>query len=160
MFVRDIFADSLEDEESRIGWHYVEAGLTPNMNSADVVRYFVPKFLEIEKEVEETQTRMLCFDGKPRYDGAENFELFSHMDDVELAIYEKHLIVAKSDLSASGLFDLDKALREYPVSFISIYNDHKAVRHGSIERIYKNAEALCKGPREYGFSSSRSISDG
>ena len=77
IFVRTLFADSLEDEEYRSGSFFVEPGLTPSMNSDDVVRYFVSKFLDIEKEVEETQKRTLCFDGKPRYKGAENFIIFS-----------------------------------------------------------------------------------
>ena len=119
LFISDIFEDSLEDEGHRIGWHYVEAGLTPQMNSGDVIRYFVPKYVEIEKEVEETENRMLCLDGKPRYEGNENFTIFNDLYDVALTIYEKHLFVARSDLSASGLFDLDKALKEYPGSFQS-----------------------------------------
>ena len=55
IFIRGIYADSLQDEEYRSGSYFVEAGLTPNMNSDDVVRYFVSRFLDIEKEVEETK---------------------------------------------------------------------------------------------------------
>jgi len=159
LFINDIFADSLEDEEYRVGWHYVEAGLTPNMNSDDVVRYFAPKYVEIEKEVEETQNRMLCLDGKPRYEGAENFTIFNYMDDVTLTIYEKHLFVARSDLSISGLFDLDKALKEYPASFVYMFAGHKEIRDGSIQRIYEQATELCSGPRTHGFSSSRTLNE-
>lgn len=68
LFVHSIFTenlDYLEDlsaldrEEYHAGRHLVEAGLTPNMSSADVVRYFVPRFLEIEKESEELQKQTL-----------------------------------------------------------------------------------------------------
>ena len=89
IFVTGIFFDSLdyledldrlEDEKYHAGRHVVKAGLTPNMRSADVVRYFVSKYLEIEKEVEETKKQMLCLDGKPRYKGAENFVNFNQME--------------------------------------------------------------------------------
>ncbi len=123
------------------------------MNHADVYSYFIPKFLEIQKEVEEVQNRMLCLDGKPRYDGEENFEIFNAMDDVKLAIYEKHWLVAKSDLSVNGLFDLDKAMRESSGGFTSLWMDHKSSRNGSVKRIYETAEKLCAGPREYNFGS-------
>ena len=159
LFINSLFMDSLENEEYRTGWHYVEAGLTPNMNSDDVVRYFVPKYLEIEKEVEEAQKRMLCLDSKPRYKGAENFMIYNQMDEMRLAIYEKHLLIAISDVSASGLFDLDKALKEYPGSFTSMFVDHKKARDGSIQRIYEHATALCKKPWGHQISSSRSVSE-
>ena len=159
LFINGIFSGSLEDEEYRIGRHYVEAGLTPNMNSDDVIRYFVPKYLEIEKEVEETQNRMLCLNGKPRYEGDENFTIFNYMDDVTLTIYEKHLFVARSDLSISGLFDLDKALKEYPASFVYMFAGHKEIRDGSIQRIYEQATELCSGPRTHGFNSSRTLNE-
>jgi len=159
LFLNALFADSLEVEEYRSGWHYVEAGLTPNMNSEDVVRYFVPKYLEIEKEVEETKKRTLCFDEKPRYKGAENFIIFNQMDEIAVNIYEKHLFLARSDLSASGLFDLDKALKEYPPSFTSMFMDHEKAHGGSTQRLYEFATVLCEKPWEYQFSSSRTVGE-
>lgn len=157
LFVRQLFADSLENEEDRIGWHDVEAGLTPNMSSDDVISYFVSKYLEIENEVEEAQKRTLCIDEKPRYNGAENFSIFNQMEEVSLNIYEKHLFFARSDLSASGLFDLDKALDEYPGSFADMFMDHEKATNGSIRRISEAAAALCGKPWGHQFSSSRSL---
>ena len=159
-FIRDLFLDSLEDEEYRRGWHYVEAGLTPNMNSDDVVRYFVPKYLEIEKQVEETTKRTLCLDGKPRYKGAENFIIFNQMEEISVNAYEKHLFLARSDLSASGLFDLDKALKEYPGSFSSMFMDHEKAHGGSEKRLYELATVLCEKPWGHNFSSSRTVVEG
>ncbi len=159
IFIRALFADSLELEEHRMGAYFVEAGLKPNMNADDVVRYFVSRFLDIEKEVEETSKRMLCLDGKPRYEGAENFIIFNQLEEVSLNIYEKHLFLATSDLTASGLFDLEKALEEYPGGFMSMFMDHKKAHDGSIQRIYEAATGLCKNPWGHQFSSSRSVSE-
>ena len=171
IFIREIFIESLDyledlnsldDEEYHAGKHYVEAGLTPNMSSADVVRYFVPKFLEIEKEAKEAQKRTLCYDKKPRYEGAENFVIFNQLEEVALNVYEEHYHLARSDLQASGLFDLDKALKEYPASFINCFMDHKKAHDGSAKRIkqkYEAAASLCEKPWGYQFSMSVSESE-
>ena len=168
IFVRGIFVDSLDyledldsldDNEYHAGWHFVEAGVTPNMRSADVVRYFVTRFLDMEKEAEELQKRMLCLDGKPRYEGAENFLIFNQLEEASLNVYEKHLLLAQSDLQASGLFDLDKALKEYPGSFSSTFMDHRKAHEGSIKRIYEAAAALCKAPWGHSFGSSVSVNE-
>ena len=76
-----------------------------------------------------------------------------------LNVYEKHLLLARSDLQASGLFDLDKALKEYPGSFGSIFMDHEKLRDGSAQRIYESAVRLCKGPWEHSFMSSVSANE-
>ena len=157
-FVREIFSDSLQSEEDRLGWHYVEAGLTTKMNADDVIEYFVPKYLEIEKEVETAQKQMLCKEKEPRYEGAQNFIILNEFDEMSLAIYEKHRLLAKSDLSASGLFDLDTALDEYPASFMSMFMDQEKTRNGSIDAILKTATTLCKEPWGHSFSHSHSRS--
>jgi len=159
LYVNHVFADSLEDQEHRTGWYYVQDGLTGKMNPDDAYLYFVPKYLEIEKEVEEVQNRMLCLDGKPRYTGAENFQIFNYMDDVQLTIYEKHLFIARSDLSVNGLFDVDKAMTGSSGSFTSKSMDHEAVRNGSIKAIFEHAQKLCAGPRVYNFSSQHTVED-
>ena len=159
MYVRNIFADSLMDQEHRTGWYYVQDGLTGKMNPVDAYLYFVPKYLEIEKEVEEVQNRMLCLDGKPRYTGAENFQIFNYMDDVQLTIYEKHLFIARSDLSVNGLFDVDKAMTGSSEGFTSMSMDHEAVRNGSIKAIFEHAQKLCAGPRGYNFISQHPVED-
>ena len=87
---------------------------------------------------------LLCEGKRPRYDGAENFQLFNQLDDVRLHVTERHLLFARADLQVSGLFDLDKALREYPGSFVSIFSDHEAVRDGSIPMIYEHPTRLCE----------------
>ena len=51
ILIDQIYFDSLEDEEYRIGGPLIEAGLTQNMNADDVLRYFVSKYLEIEEQV-------------------------------------------------------------------------------------------------------------
>ena len=168
IFVRAIFVESLDylenldrldDEEYHAGLHYVEAGLTLNMRSADVVRYFVTRFLEIDKEAKELQKRMLCLDGKPRYEGAENFLIFNQLEEASLNAYEKHLLLAQSDLQASGLFDLDKALKEYPGSFGSTFMDHEKAHDGSGQRIYEAAVGLCKALWGHSFSVSESTNE-
>ena len=168
IFVHGIFVDSLDyledldslgDNEYHAGWHFVEAGVTPNMKSADVVRYFVTRFLDMEKEAEELQKRMLCLDGKPRYEGAENFLIFNQLEEASLNVYEKHLLLARSDLQASGLFDLDKALKEYPGSFGSTFMDHEKAHDGSGQRIYEAAVGLCKAPWGHSFSVSESTNE-
>ncbi len=158
IFVRHLFSDSLEDEEDQIGWHYVEAGLTQEMSSDDAIRYFVSRFLDIEKEVEETQKRTLCFEEKPRYDGAENFVVFNQLDEIAVNIYEKHLFLARSDLVATGLFNLDKALEEFPGSFTSMFMDHEKAHNGSTQQIAEFAKSLCERSWGHEFSSSRSVS--
>ena len=141
IFVRGIFVDSLDyledldsldDNEYHAGWHFVEAGVTPNMRSADVVRYFVTRFLDMEKEAEELQKRMLCLDGKPRYEGAENFLIFNQLEEASLNVYEKHLLLARSGLQASGLFELDKALKEYSGAFGETFTDHEKAHEGRL----------------------------
>lgn len=154
LFVDSVFYESLEPEEHRATRRYVEAGLTPNMNSADVVRYFIPRFLEILEELEETQRRMLCLDEEPRYEGAENFIVLDQLDEMALTIYEKHYFIAKSDLSASGLFDLDKALKEYPGVYSLSLLDHEKFHGGSIQQAHEHAADLCRKPRRYEFISS------
>ena len=155
IFVQSIFADSLDyledldslgDEEYHAGRHFVEAGITPNMSSADVVRYFVQKFLEIEEESQEAQKRTFCIDGKPRYQGAENFVVFNQLEEVNLNVYEKYYLIARSDLQASGLFDLDKALEEFPGTFGSKFMDHEKAHDGSEKGIYEVAVGSCKVP--------------
>jgi hypothetical protein len=151
--------DSLGDEKYHAGRYFVEAGITPKMSSADVVRYFVERFLVIDKEVHETQRRMLCVDGKPRYKGAENFLIFNQMDEVALNIYEKHYFLTRADLQASGLFDLEEALMEYPASFTEVFLDHEKARNGSIDWIYKDASKICEKPYERRFSTTVSESE-
>ena len=143
--------DSLKDEEYHAGLHFVKSGVTPNMSSADVVLYFIPKFLEIEKEVEEAQEQMLCVNKKPRYEGAESFLIFNQMDEMALNIYEKHLYIARSELQASGLFDLDKAIREFPGSFGSVVTELKDTGPESVKRLYELAESICSNPSRYQF---------
>ena len=169
IFIRDIFIESLDyladldrldNDEYHAGKHSVEAGLTTNMRSADIVRYFIPKFLEIEQESEEAQKRVLCLDGKPRYEGAENFLIFNQLEEVNLNVYDKHYLLARSDLQASGLFDLDKALKEYPSSFTNCFIDHQKAHDGSAKsttRIYDAAARLCDGP--WGLQFDTSVSE-
>ena len=148
--------DALDDDEYHAGLHLVEAGLTPEMRSADVVRYFVTRYLNIETEVETLSKKTLCIDGKPRYDGAENFVIFNQLEEVSLNVYQKHLLLARADLQASGLFDVDKALREYPGSFGSEFMDHEKAHNGSVKQIYEIAEGLCADPWGHQFSKSES----
>ncbi len=157
IFMHKLFSDSLKDEENRSGPKIVEAGLTPNMNADDVVQYFVSRYLEIEQEAEEAQKRTLCLDEKPRYEGAENFVIFNQLEEVSLNVYQKHLFLARSDLSASGLFDLDKALKEYPGSFMSWFMDHEKALDGSVPRIVEGARMLCANDWGHQFSSSQSV---
>lgn len=168
IFVRQIFSESLDyledlnsldDEEYHAGLHFVEPGLTRNMRSADVVRYFATRFLDMEKEAEELQKRMLCINGKPRYEGAENFLIFNQLEEASLNVYQKHLLLARSDLQASGLFELDKALKEFPGSFGETFMDHEKAHDGSEKRIYEAAVGLCKGPWGHSFSSSESANE-
>lgn len=168
IFVRHVFTDSLDylenfddlpEDEFHAGWHFVEAGLTPEMSSADVVRYFAARYLDIEKEVEKVSKQTLCIDSKPRYEGAENFVIFNQLEEVSLNVYEKHLLLARSDLQASGLFDLDEALREFPGQFVDIFMDHEKALGGSAERLYEGAVGLCKSPWGHSFSSSETSSD-
>ncbi len=129
------------------------------MSSDDVVKYFVSRYLEIEKEAEVAQKRTLCLDEKPRYEGAENFVVFNQLEEVSLNVYQKHLFLARSDLVASGLFDLDKALKEYPGSFTSWFMDHEKALDGSVPRIVEAARMLCANEWGHQFSSSRSSSE-
>jgi hypothetical protein len=158
LFVRNLFIDSLEDEDERAGWYIVEAGLTEEMNSDDVVRYFVSRFVEIEMEVDDAIKRTLCLKGKPRYEGAENFVIFNQMEEVRLNIYQKHLLLARSDLVASGLFNLDQALQDFPVSFTSRFMNHREAKDGSVQRTNDVAKEICSNPWGLHFSSSKSVS--
>jgi len=168
LFVQSIFADSLhylddlenvDDEEDHAGLHKVKAGLTPEMRSADVAHYFATRYLDIEKEVEELSKKTICIDRKPRYEGAENFVIFNQLEEVSLNIYQKHLLLARSDLQASGLFDLDKALNEYPGQFIASFFDHEKGHDGSEKGIYEVAVDLCKGPWGQSFGSGESLNE-
>ena len=168
IFVNQIFSgtldyledlDSLDDAEFYVGLHFVKPGLTPDMTSADVVRYFVTRFLDMEKEAEVLQKRMLCLDGKPRYEGAENFLIFNQLEEASLNVYEKHLLLARSDLQASGLFELDKALKEFPGAFGETFMDHEKAHDGSVNAIYEAAVTVCKGPWGHSFSTSGSANE-
>lgn len=134
----------------------MEAGLTGKMASADVVRYFASRYLDIEKEVEDLSKKLSCDGDRPRYEGEENFFVFNQLDDVALHVYERHLFLARADLQASGLFDLDKALREFPEGFTSVSIEHEAARDGSVPRIFQAASRLCKEPWGQSYSISRS----
>ena len=124
----------------------MEAGLTPNMDADSVLYYFASSYPDIEKEVELAQKRTFCIDGKPRFEGRENSLVFNQLEEISLSIYEKHRLFARSDLMAPGLFDLDKALDEYPGSFGDMFMDHEKASRGSVQRIYEGAERLCSGP--------------
>ncbi len=156
LFVRQIYYDSLESKDDRFGSYFVEAGLTPNMDADSVLYYFASSYPDIEKEVEQAQKRTLCIDGKPRYSGRENFLVFNQLEEISLSIYEKHRLFARSDLMAPGLFDLDRALDEYPGSFADMFMDHDKASRGSVQRIYEVAEQLCSGPWGLITSSKRS----
>ncbi len=161
MFVNWVFMDSLdyledlsriESERGHAGWHSVKAGLTPNMSSADIVRYFVPRFLEMAEEAHEAQKRTLCSDGVPRYDGVENLVVLNQLDEVALNVYEKYYLLARSDLQASGLYDLDTALAESSGSFVVTFSDHSLESYGSVDNIYEAAKQWCASPWGYQIS--------
>ncbi len=165
MFVGRIFRDTLEyledldrldDEEYHAGWYYVKDGLTRNMRSADVVRYFVAKFLEIEQESQEAQKRTMCTEGKRRYDGAENYVIFNQLEEVALNVYEKHYLLSRSDLQARGLFDLDKVLKELPGTLGVKFMDHRST---GVKQIYELTARLCEKPWGHSFTVSESSED-
>lgn len=168
LLVNHVFAETLHrsdnldvqnKEPHHAGYHFVEAGLTGKMGSADVVRYFAERYLGIEKEVEDLSKKLLCDGDRPRYDGAENFFVFNQLDDVRLHVYERHLFLARSDLQASGLFDLDKAIREFPGAFSSVAMEHEAARDGSVAAILEHASHLCSEPWRRSFSVSGPSTD-
>ena len=144
--------DSLDKELHRAGHHYIEHGLTGKMRSADVVRYFAKRYPDIEKEVESLFREMLCNGDRPRYEGRENFFIIDQLADVSLHVYERHLFLARADLQASGLFDLDKAIREFPPRISSWYTDHEVAYDGSVPRILTRATQLCSEPWTPTFS--------
>ena len=151
--------DALDDEPYHVGYHWVEAGLTGKMRSADVVRYFAERYIDIENEVENLSKKLLCDDNHPRFKGAENFYIFNQLDEVRLHVYERHLFLARADLQASGLFDLDKALREFPGGFTSTSLDHEASRGGSVPKIFEHASRLCERSWGHSFSVSGPATD-
>jgi hypothetical protein len=139
-----------------MGNYFVEAGLTSNMDADSVLYYFASSYLDIEMEVEQAQKRTFCIDGKPRFEGQENFLVFNQLEEVSLSIYEKHRLFARSDLMAPGLFDLDRALDEYPGSFGDMFMDHEKASRGSVQRIYESAEKLCSHPWGHSTGNSQS----
>lgn len=151
--------DALSDEPYHAGYHYVSAGLTGKMESVDVVRYFAQRYLAIEAEVEELSRSLLCDGKSPRYKGTENIYILNQLDDVRLHVYERHLFLARADLQASGLFDLDKALLEIPMGFSSVSIEHRAAPDGSIAGILEGASRLCEEPWGISITSSRPPSD-
>lgn len=138
--------DFLDKELHKAGYHYVEHGLTGKMRSADVVRYFAKRYLDIENEFENLFREMLCNGDRPRYGGEENFFIINQFDDVRMHVYERHLFLARADLQASGLFDLEKAIREFPprITFSSI--EYEAYYDGSVPKILAHATQLCSEP--------------
>lgn len=72
--------------------------------------------------------------------------MFNQLEEISLNVYQKHLYLARADLQASGIFDLDKALEEYPGSFTNMFMDHRKARDGSVKRIYETAVGLCAKP--------------
>ena len=140
-FLEDM--SQFEDKPNHLVRNTVKDGVTPNMSSADVVRYFVSKFMEIEEEVHDVQNEMLCADGIPRYRGVENFELFNQLDDILLNVYKKHYYLARADLQVSGLYDLDKVIEEPPMGFTAEFEDHNLELWKSVDRIYEAAKIQC-----------------
>jgi len=162
ILLRSVFSQSegfledmsqIDDGPRHVGWNIVKDGLTPNMSSADVVRYFVSKFLEIEQEVHDVQNEMLCTDGIPRYRGAANFDLFNQLDDILLNVYKKHYYLARADLQVSGLYELDKVVEEPPMGFTALFEDHNLKRWKSEDRIYEAAKIQCAS--QWGISISK-----
>lgn len=131
------------DGPRHAGWHTVKDGVTPKMSSADAVRYFVAKFVEIEEEVHDVQNEMLCTDGVPRYRGAENFELFNQLDDILLNVYKKHYYLVRADLQVSGLYNFDRVIEDPPIGFTAMFENHSLALWKSEDRIYEAAEAQC-----------------
>lgn len=140
-------------------YQYVEAGLTGKMGPGDAVRYFAERYLAIEKEVEDLSKRLLCDGKNPRYTGAENFYVLNQLDDVQLHVYEHHLFLARADLQASGVFDLDKAIREFPGGFSSTSIDHEVARDGSVVKVFEAASKLCEESWGHSFTVSGPITD-
>lgn len=114
----------IDDEPDHAGWNAVKSGLTPQMSSPDVVRYFAQKYIEMIGEVDDAQKQNLCANGVPRYKGAENAVIWNQLDEIGQNVFQKHFLLARSDLQASGLYDLDKALSEFSGTFTMIYMDH------------------------------------
>lgn len=156
-YIEDL--DALTDEPHHAGYRFVEAGLTGRMASSDVVRYFAEQYLIIEKEVDELSRKLLCNGKEPRYQGAENLVIFNQLDDVKLNVYQRHLFLARADLQASGLFNLDTALSEYPGSFSSISFEHVVSDDDYAEKLLQAASRLCTEPSGHSISVTQSPVD-
>ena len=106
----------------------------------------------MEEEAHQAQKRTLCSDGAPRYGGVENLVVLNQLDEVALNVYEKYYLLARSDLQASGLYNLDTALAEGSGSFVVTFSKHSLESYGSVDRIHEAAKGWCADPWGYRVS--------
>lgn len=151
LFVKGLFSDSLEVANYRMGWRYIQPGATPDTNYELVASYFISKYLEIEKEIHETKTKMMCQNGTPRYSDSTLFSVFDAFDDLNDGIYAKHLALAKIDFADDDTFDLEAALQGYPGSFSVTV----VATSGAIDQVYAAAQRFCTEPFKRTFRSTR-----
>ena len=75
--------------------------------------------------------------------GAEIFAVFDALDDVRKAIYDKYLAIAKAEVAAYAVFDIDAALDEIWVNVDSYRMTHEEKFGGSEDRANEAAASMC-----------------
>lgn len=83
-------------------------------NVDELFDYFMRLRAQIESEISDANQRMLCPNDRRRPVGAEIFAVLDAFDDVNNAIYDKYLAIAKAEVAAYAVFDIDTALDNYP----------------------------------------------
>lgn len=142
LIVEQIFSDSLEIDKYRMGWLYIEPGAMPDTNYDLISSYFISKYWEIENEIHDAKTELMCKDGEPRYSDSTLYTVFDAFDDLRYGIYAKHLALAKIDFADDDTFDLAAALKGYPGSFSVTV----VATSGPIDQVYTAAQRFCTEP--------------
>ena len=73
----------------------------------------------------------------------ELFFVFDAFDDVRNAIYDKYLAIAKAEVAAYAVFDIDRALDNIPESFGSYWLNHEKAYGGSDALANEVAAEMC-----------------
>ena len=155
--IDDIFQTSLHPHDGN--YCALHSGACDETDLREVFDYLVLLWLEMDKEYGTSMMRMLCPAGDKPPKGDDLFLVFDALDDVKAAIHYKYYAIAKSELIARHSFNLDEALKNYPIGFNQVWGDHEKWYEGSVEQAENVAKAICEKGHRTEFTRSGQISD-
>ena len=129
-FLTSLYLASATEDRARS--RYLAPGMTDGSDADELFDYFIRTFLAIQQEIKKTKREVLLCDEEPPNALAELLPNYLNaLDDIELLILQKYLILSETKLTGLGSYDLISAIRNSPSSFMKSYVDHRVVLSGN-----------------------------